>query len=402
MSRLRPQRSRPCVRLLWLCLLALKGCSPEAVPVEQAPQQAAPAVELTEIRLSAESLQTGEISSQPIVRRSLVESMTATGRVQINQDTSARVGALAEGRVRRVDVTVGDRVEKGQPLVWIHSHELIDARAAFTRAQTELTLAEQTLRYSQAELERAVRLLDAKAISARQQLRAEADVVTAEAGLRHANAELQRADEFVRHLGSDPEAPSEEEDVVIRSPISGIVMKRNVTVGSVVNPTDDLLIVSDLSSLWVVAEVPSRRSSLVRMGQPVRIRVPAFPKADFQAHVVYLAESLDPGTRTVRVRCLIRDRSRRLRPEMYATIHIDIGSTEPLIVVPSAAVQDVEGDSVVFVDHGGGRFEKRIVTTGREQVGLYEITAGLQEGERIVTEGAFLIKTEFLKGTIEE
>ena len=328
--------------------------------------------------------------------------MTATGRVQINQDASARVGALAEGRVRQVDVTVGDAVEKGQPLVWIHSHELIDARAALTRAQSELVLAEQTLGYSQAELERAVRLLEAKAISAREQLRAEADVATAEARLRHARAELLRADEFVRHLGSDPEASVEEEDVVIRSPISGVVMERNVTVGSVVNPADDLLVVSDLSSLWVVAEVPSRQSSFVRMGQPVRIRVPAFPETDFRAQVVYLAESLDPDTRTVRVRCLVRDGSGRLRPEMYATIHIDLGATEPLIVLPAVAVQDVEGVSVVFIDHGGGRFEKRTVTTGRRQMGLQEITTGLQEGERVVTEGAFLIKTEFLKGMIEE
>ena len=177
-------------------------------------------------------------------------------------------------------------------------------------------------------------------------------------------------------------------------------MERSVTIGSVVSPAEDLMTISDLTTLWVVAEVPEQRSSFVKMGQSVQISVPAFPDVGFDGRVVYIGESLDPAYRTVSVRCLVRDVSGRLRPEMYATIDVGLGQTPSLLAVAAGAVQEIEGESVVFIDHNDGRFEKRVVRIGRSQDGMTEITTGLREGERIVTDGAFLIKTEFLKGTI--
>ncbi len=402
MTRMNARHSRFVGTLLCAGFLTLAGCQGESLPAEEAAVEVPVPESMTELQLSPVAIASGGILSEVVTRRSLEESMAATGRVQINQDTSARVGAFAEGRVTRVDVTIGDRVEAGQPIVWIHSHELIDARAAYSRALTSLSLAQRDLSYTRAEAVRADRLLEAKAISVREQLQAAADVVAAEAQLEQARTEVERAGEFIHHLGVEPDSPQGEEsgDVVVRSPITGVVMERSVTIGSVVSPAEDLMTISDLTTLWVVAEVPEQRSSFVKMGQSVQISVPAFPDVGFDGRVVYIGESLDPAYRTVSVRCLVRDVSGRLRPEMYATIDVGLGQTPSLLAVAAGAVQEIEGESVVFIDHNDGRFEKRVVRIGRSQDGMTEITTGLREGERIVTDGAFLIKTEFLKGTI--
>lgn len=351
------------------------------------------------ITLSAEAVARGGIETVAVTRQSLSESLEATGRIQINQDASARAGSPVEGRVTRVLATVGDRVSAGQPLVYIRSHELMAARADYKKAKTSVVRAEKNLQYAKAELERANRLLEAKAISQREQLRAVADVTAAEAELEQARAELRRAEEFLHHLGASPEAEAE---VTIRAPIAGVVLQRNVTIGAVVNPADDLMIISDLSTLWVVAEVPERQAAFVRLRQPVEVTVAAFPDARFPGRVVYIGESLDPQTRTVQVRCSVENRQQQLRPEMYATIHIGVGQTSPVLVVPSEAVQELQGERVVFIDRGQGRFEKRVVEPGRTVGDLTEIVRGLEVGQRVVARGSFLIKSEFLKGTIEE
>lgn len=351
------------------------------------------------ITLTPEAIARGGIETVAVIRQSLDESLVATGRIQINQDASARVGSPVEGRVTRVLATVGDRIRAGQPLVYIHSHELVAARADYEKAKTGVTRAEKNLQYAQAELERANRLLEAKAISQREQLRAVADVTAAQAELEQARAELRRTEEFLHHLGASPEA---EEEVTVRAPMAGVVLQRNVTVGAVVSPADDLMVIADLSTLWVVAEVPERQAAFVRLRQPVEITVAAFPDVRFPGRVVYIGELLDPQTRTVQVRCAVENRHQQLRPEMYATIHIGVGRTPPVLVVPSEAIQELRGERVVFVDRGAGRFEKRLVETGRTVGGLTEIVRGLEIGQRVVTRGSFLIKSELLKGTIEE
>lgn len=205
----------------------------------------APTRKTNRIRLSPEALTCGGIEAVMVTKQPLGQSLKVTGRIQINQDASARVGTPGEGRVTRVLATVGDRVRAGDPLVHIHSHELIQARADLAKARSDLARSRKALSYAQAELERATRLLEAKATSRREQLRAVADVTAAKAELEHAEAELHRAEEFLRHLGDTPG----EEDLVIHSPIAGVVLQRNVTVGAIAHPSDDLLTISDLSTV---------------------------------------------------------------------------------------------------------------------------------------------------------
>jgi cobalt-zinc-cadmium efflux system membrane fusion protein len=354
------------------------------------------------VQLSAEAIARGEIEISEAITQTIRQSLDVAGRLALNEDAAVRVGTIVTGRVTRVLAMVGDVVKEGQALVYIHSHELVDARAAEAKARVMVTEKEKALAYAKAELERAERLLEAKAIAKREHALAAANVNATAAELEHAKAELTRAAEFLEHLSVPHDS---HEDIVAYSPIAGIVLKRNVSVGAVVSEATDLMMVGNLSTLWAIAEVPERQAAIVRMGQPVEIELQAFTGAKFSGRVVHIGDSLDPETRTVQVRCLVRNPRGLLRPEMFATIKLNNGATQPALTVPRSALFEMENEKVVFIAlgaQGSGLFEKRTVQTGREQGEWIEITGGLKPGERIVTRGGFFIKSEFLKGSLAE
>jgi cobalt-zinc-cadmium efflux system membrane fusion protein len=210
---------------------------------------------------------------------------------------------------------------------------------------------------------------------------------------------MERAGEFLEHLAVDQDAPDE---VAIRSTLSGIVTKRLITEGTVVSDAMDLMEVANISTLWAMAEIPEAQASFARLGQAVSIKVPALGDATISGKVIHIGTALNPETRTVQVRCLVNNPRGNLRPEMYATIQLSGSATASALAVPRAAVQDINGEKVVFVALEGNAFEKRVVELGREQGELIEITKGLETGTRVVTKGGFFLKTELLKGSLEE
>lgn len=354
------------------------------------------------LRLAPELVERADLEIVEVESRVLEQTLEVSGRIQLNEDRTARVGSPAEGRISGIDVSLGDSVKQGAPLVQIHSHELIVARSDYSKATTTLSASERRLRIARTEYDRAQRLLTAKALSDRERLSAEAELAGAEAEWERARAELARAEHYLLHLGVNVDAEEADGDLTIRAPLSGVVLERAVTLGAVVNPTDDLILLSDLETLWVVGEVPEREATLVSVGQSAAVEVAAFPGERFHAEVFHIGEQLDRELRTVSVRCLIANSERRLRPEMYATIYIERGEAEPALVVPERAIQLFDGEEVVFVAIDEGRFEKRPVTTGQTFAELTEIAAGLVEGERVVADGSFLIKSEFLRSRFEE
>lgn len=371
--------------------------APEA-KTEKPAEKEAPA---NQVQLSAEALKRGQIETGEVTTHTLRQTLEAPGRLTFNEDQTVRAGTIVGGRVTRVLATVGDFVKKGQALVYLHSHELIDARGAEAKAKAAVTEKEKALAYAKAEAERAERLLEAKAGSKRDLAHAQANVNAAQGELEQAKAELTRASEFLEHLSVPHDS---HDDIVIYAPISGVVTKRNISVGTVVTEATDMMMVAELSTLWAIASVPERQAAAVRIGQQVEAKIAAFPESRFTGRVLFLGNELDPQTRTVQVRCLINNPRGQLRPEMSATLKLDAGKpTEaPALVVPRDAVQEISGERVVFLALGEGKFEKLIVQTGREQDGLLEILSGLQSGQRIVTRGAFFIKSEFLKGSLAE
>ena len=360
---------------------------------------ATPKPDENRVTLSAEAIRRGQIEIADVTTQSFTQSIEAPGRLAFNEDAAARVGTIVGGRVTKIFATVGDAVKKGQPLVYLHSHELVDARAAAAKAVVVVADKERALAFAKSESERAERLFAAKAIAQREVAQAQANIKAVEAELAHAQAERERANEFLEHLSVPHDS---HDDIVISSPINGYVVKRDVSVGTVVNEADDLMQIADTSTLWAIAAVPEPQAATLRAGQHVSLKLAAFPNARFSGKVVYLGNELDPATRTVQVRCLIQNSNRRLRPEMTATVVLYAGGAQSIVAVPRDAVQELDGAQVVFLARGDGVFEKLAVETGREQNGQIEIISGLTSGQRVVVRGAFFIKSEFQKAALAD
>lgn len=377
---------------------AKESTKPEAQAAKPAPEPSAEGL----IELSAAAIKAGQIEYSEVADYPFRSRLEVNGRLAVNEDNTARVGTIVTGRVTRVLATVGDTVRKGQPLIYIHSHELLTARADADKARALVIEREKSLSYARAELDRASRLLEARAISKKEQATAAANVVALTAELDQAKAELTRASEWLEHLTVPHDS---HDDIVIYSPMNGVVLKRNVTIGTVVNEATDLMSIANMETLWAIAEVPQHQAARVRPGQSVEFRVSAFGDNRFSGRIVHLGEILNPETRTVSVRCLVNNPRGTLRPEMFATITIDSGTQtdqKGSLAVPAEAVQDLRGAKMVFVVVRDGVFDKRTVEVGREQDGKVEILAGLKAGERIVSHGGFFIKSEMLKSSMAE
>jgi cobalt-zinc-cadmium efflux system membrane fusion protein len=252
--------------ILWLTLLG-HGCSHQ--PEKDSP--AAPGnLEPDVVVLDPMVLHEGRIVLEEVKQERLPEVLRVTGRIGVNENRTARVGAITSGRVVRVFANVGDRVQRGQLLAEMHSHEVHDVRAEMTKAQAELDRRRSELQFARKARDRTARLHALKAASLEQVQRAEADLTVAEQAVISAQAEIERIAEHLRYLGVAPENDTEADQrarpatpgthepsewVPVVAPLAGIVLKRMVTPGAVVTASSDLFEISDLRTLWVNAEV---------------------------------------------------------------------------------------------------------------------------------------------------
>jgi cobalt-zinc-cadmium efflux system membrane fusion protein len=346
---------------------------------------------------------------QTAAERSVPEVLRAAARLTNDENHTWRVGALTEGRVVQILANVGDLVEQGRVLARIHSHDVHDSRAEYRKAQAELIRAKSAVDYAQRVRDRAKRLLDLKAGSVEQLEHAQTGLRNAEAALATANSEVERMrSHLVEYLGVSIEddhashggAIDDPDLVPVRAPANGTVITRNVTSGTVVTPANDLFVISNLSSVWAVAEVGEEHLSKLRVGMPVRIFVQAWAGQPFMGRIGKIGETLDPSTRTVRVRVDLPNAQGRLKPEMFGTAEISLGGSQSAVFVPEEATQEVRGQMVLFVRTAPDRFEVRPVETGRTLDGSIEIRRGIRSGEAVATRGAFILKSEFLKSTI--
>jgi cobalt-zinc-cadmium efflux system membrane fusion protein len=334
------------------------------------------------------------------------EVVRANARITNDEEKTWRVGAITDGRVVTVLAAPGDLVEEGKPLARLHSHEIHDSRAQFRNAKSELQRAKAALAYAAKARDRARRLLELKAASQEQVEHAENDVRNAEAAETNAENELARhrahLEEFLGVPAEDDGHDDENDLIPVRAPAAGTVLVRNVTQGAVVTPAIDMFVISNLSSLWAIAEVNEEHLGKLRPGMPARIYVQAWAQEPFAGRIAKLGESLDPQTRTVKVRVVVPNAAGRLKPEMYAAAEIDVGSSRPAIFVGADAPQEIRGETVVFVRTAPDRFEARHVDTGRTIGRSLEIVRGVRPGELVAVSGAFVLKSEYLKASLAD
>lgn len=334
-----------------------------------------------------------------------LDRLEASGVVGLNERQTARPGAIAEGIIEGVDAQPGDRVRAGARLATLHSHVVHDAWAAYFKALAERRRFENEVRYARMAEERAGRLLADKALSPQEVDRARSDRIGAEQGLAAAQAEELSATQELAHYGitARPEGnPREEDDVPVRSPLAGAVIERQVSPGAAVTPGTPLFVISDLSSVWVTAEFDESHVKSLVAGTPVEVQVTAYPGEVFRGTITAVGDVINPATRRITIRCELPNADGRLKPQMFARVILASPEPRRMLVLPERAIQEMEGQTVIFARDAHGRFQRRPVITGATVDGLTEIISGADDDDVIATAGAFLIKSELMKPQSEE
>jgi len=391
----RPHQTLP---LAFVAMLA--ACGAKEAP---APEVAASTgARLDTATLSADAVEIGGFtydSSRTIPWRA---SATVPARLQLDPAAVQTIGSITEGRITHVQVRVGDVVRAGDVMVMIHSHEIMDARSGLARAAAELTAAEVSRSLARTAAERAQRLVDAKAMSRAELERALAGRQTAEAMYEQASAERERAQGLIDHLLGEGPIPKDADphDVLIRTPVSGVVISREAQPGTVVLPGMPLLTVGDPSRLQLQMRLSEAASQGVRVGSAVRFSLTDDPTQRFEATISRVAPTVDTLTRTIEVLASPTKGARIGRAESFAQAEVLGAGGTPAVVVPAAAIQSLEGDTIVIAvePRGKGIFIEAVpVRVGRRSAQQVELLSGIGAGRRVVVGRAAIAKAELLK-----
>jgi cobalt-zinc-cadmium efflux system membrane fusion protein len=327
--------------------------------------------------------------------KSLRNTLQVPGRVQFNENKLTHVGTRVPGRIVEVRANLGDKVNEGDSLALIDSTELGTAQSEYLKAKANLQAQEKS--YA-----RAKKLLEGKAISLGEYQRREAEYMTVRAEFKAAEDRLHLlglSEAEVKQIGSRHTINSQ---VAVRAPFSGTVVERHATLGEVIEPATKLFTIADLSTLWVIADVPEKDIPRVKIGLPVEIKVSPYPNDVFEGNLTYVGDQVDASTRTVKARAEVDNSLGKLKPEMFATIVITTEVVSDVLAIPGEAVQTDGNKKIVFIDKGNGGFEKREVSLGRQIDSFYQVIDGVKTGEKIVTKGSFLLKSEAQKGELGE
>ena len=388
-------------------LLLVTGCSkqPEAKVEAQSKEDAKPPA--GSVKLDAEAQKQVGIVVAALEPRNIAEAIPANGQLAVNEDQTWHVGAVVDGKVTQTLVKVGDTVRAGQVLAYIHSHAVHDSRASYQQAQAELDRARSALVQAKRSRDRATRLLVLQAVSQEQHEQAESEVRTAESAVRKAEADQQKERTHlteVLEVSLDAESGehrgSDDDGVPIKAPAAGTVFRREISLGSVMTAGAAAFTITNTSSLWLIAAVNEADLAEIQPGQSVEVTVKAYPDRLFHGRVLKLGEEMDPVTRTLKVRVLVPNAGSLLKPEMFATVSILRKNSRSALFVPEAAIQELNGQRVVFVRKTGAVFEPRALQTGQAVNGTVEVTGGLSASDQIVIKGSFLVKSQILKSSL--
>jgi len=353
-----------------------------------------------DIVLSAEAQKNAGLKFEEVTSQSLHGSIDVTGSVQPNDSRVSHVRLLSRGRIERVNVRVGDRVEAGQVLLTydnIELAELVSQSAAATAALLQAQTESEVLRRAE---QRARKLVELGALAQSELERRTAEARKAEAILASKKAEVARTEQQLRRFGVTKENDSDGSRTSLKAPISGIVTETKAAIGELKGADEEAFTIANLSTVWVQADVYERDISSVRVGQVAEIKINAYPERMFSGKITYVSDVLDPTTRTAKVRCEVENPRSELRVGMFGTISLPTSGTREALTVPVSAIQTVEGKQLVFVKEGETRIEPRDVALGTRTNGRVEVKHGLKAGDLVVAEGSFALKSHLLRGQI--
>jgi len=355
-----------------------------STPVQKAPEAEPHAAEEGLVRLSPEQQKTVGLGVSVAGPASLQSASDFQGEIRFNEDRTAHVVPRLAGVVEAVHVNLGQVVKKGQVLAVIASTALSEQRSELLTAQRRQEAARVTLA-------REHKLWQ-------ERISAEQDYLQAQTALREADIAVSNAQQKLAAVGALPAAASLNR-FEIRAPFDGTVVEKHLALGEAVREDANIFILSDLSTVWAEFAVAPKDLAVVRVGQKVAITSTAFAE-QAEGKVAYVGSLLGEQTRTARARVTLTNPQGAWRPGLYVTASV-LGAEQPVsLAVPAAAVQSVEDKPSVFRAVDGG-FRAVPVKTGRADGKRVEILEGLQAGDRVATENAFVLKAELGKSTAE-
>jgi len=344
-----------------------------------------------EIVIAPDSPQLGQIRVATIETADApADEVVAPARVGIDPGRLSKVLLPVPGRIEVVMARLGDQVARGQPVVSVESPDADAAAGTYRQAEATERQATAALAKAEADRQRARELRERGAVAEKDLLAAENDRAQAQGALEAARAARELARRKLELLGLQPAAFRQ--SVLVRAPIGGRVLEVSVAPGEYRSDTSAaLMTVADLSHVWVSADVPEPAIGGIRVGDGVGITLVAIPGQTFSGRVARLADVVDPQTRTVRVQVDLPNPDGRLRPDMFGSMRHD-GPRQRLPVLPVAAMVQQYGHTVVFVEHGAGRFQRRRVVPGTRMGDRVAVVDGVSAGGRVVVDGAILLK----------
>ena len=372
------------------------GCThaPPAKPAASAGNSPAPA-----------PTQNSAVELEIVAPQPIAGVIPATGKILVPEDRVAVIGPVNEGRIVRLYAGQGTRVTKGQKLADLESADIDQAEADYLKALADYENARRSsaaeIKLAQENYDRAKLLFEQKITAGKNLQSAEHDLEVAKASAENSingtNAALIAARRHLLILGikdSTIDSLQKRTELAatfsLNSPIDGIVVERNATVGASVGTDANLFKIIDLSRVWIDANVFEKDLQQVKSGQDVQVTVPAFPGTTFSGKVILINSVVDPDTRTVKVRTEVANPDGRLKPDMFANVQIVTALNRTAISIPQSAVLNDEGKTVVFVAEGNA-YKKRQVQAGIQNDDRVEIIDGLNAGDKVVVKGNYLL-----------
>jgi membrane fusion protein, heavy metal efflux system len=340
------------------------------------------------ITVSEEVVKNAGIRVTAVTKAVLAEALTLPGEVAADPDRLARISSPAQGRIEEVRFREGAEVKKGDALVIVRVPEIAKARAAYLATHAKAKAA-------RANAARLRSLLE-------QRLSSEQEVLNAETEAEALELEARSTADQLGALGA---AASGAFSITLRSPIAGSVVARNAVVGQPTVADQMLGTVANLGEVWFLARVFEKDLGALKVGASADVHLNAYADQHFLGTVEYIGQQIDPVARTVTARVRLKNEQGLLRLGLFGTCQVSTGvasQADPRLVVSETSVTEIGDKPVVFVREKAGEFELHEVTLGREALGKVEILAGLREGEDVVSDGVFTLKSIVLKGSFGE
>ena len=381
---------------IWL-LRPKQAGRPVAAPRTVSFQESGQPTTMAEQRLTLtpEQLRSTQLKIETVGEAPSTEAagQLATGVVQANSYKETPVVSLVGGIVRTVSGELGQNVQRGQRVAVVFSNELADAQ---TRYLTAVAVLDEHHRHHM----RTSKLVEIGAASRQELEMATSQLQDAEsnvASLRQKLMLLGLSAQRIDSLNSTSQVSSE---VNISAPNSGTITTRSVNPGEVIEANKELMRVTDLSTIWVVGQVYEKDLATVRVGSGANVTSDAYPGKVFRSRVTYVDPKIDPATRTAQVRIEMANPRQMFKIGMY--VNVAFGALGPgektIAIVPKDAVQSIDNQQVVFVaTDKPNEFIMRPVRLGAETNGFYQVLEGVTVGERVVTQGSFLLRAEWSK-----